>query len=98
MEERETYQIVPFETIMNMGEVFANSGYFADANEQAQAVVKMLAGQEMGVGPFASMSGIHIIKGKPEVGAHLLAGIIKRSGKYEYGSCSAPRDRIDRFL
>ena len=84
MKEREQYQVVPFETVMSMGEVFAKSGYFTDAKEQAQAVVKMLAGQEMGVGPFASMSGIHIIQGKPEVGAHLLAAVSKRSGKYDY--------------
>ena len=78
------YGVVPFETVMSMGEVFAKSGYFTDAKQQAQAVVKMLAGQEMGVGPFASMSGIHIIQGKPEVGAHLLAAVLKRSGKYDY--------------
>ena len=83
-EERTEYSIIPFETVLSMGEVFAKSGYFSDAQEQAQAVVKMLAGQEMGVGPFASMSGIHIIKGKPEVGAHLLAAVLKRSGKYDY--------------
>ena len=83
-EERVDYSVVPFETVMAMGEVFAKSGYFTDAREQAQAVVKMLAGREMGVGAFASMSGIHIIQGKPEVGAHLLAAVLKRSGKYTY--------------
>ena len=91
MEQQSQYQIVPFETVMSMGRVFAESGYFTDAKEQAQAVVKMLAGQEMGVGPFASMSGIHIIKGKPEVGAHLLAGIIKRSGKYDFRVQQPPK-------
>ena len=84
MEEKVEYQVVPFETVLSMGDIFARSGYFSDAKEQAQAVVKMLAGQEMGVGPFASMSGIHIIQGKPEVGAHLLAAVLKRSGKYIY--------------
>ena len=30
----------------------------------AQAMMKILAGQEMGIGAFASLSGIHIIQGK----------------------------------
>jgi hypothetical protein len=63
---------------------FAASGYFPDAKNAAQAVVKVMAGRELGIGPFASMSGIHIIEGKPEIGAHLIAAAIKASGKYDY--------------
>jgi len=60
------------------------SGYFSDAKDVAQAVVKIMAGQEMGIAPFASMTGIHIIKGKPALGANLIASKIKNDPRYDY--------------
>src|SRR5687767_12193176 len=70
--------------VMQLGTVLARSGYFQDARDMSQAVVKILAGQEMGFGPIASMTGIHIVKGKPVLGANLIAAAIKRSGRYDY--------------
>lgn len=70
--------------VMQLGTVLARSGYFQDAKDMSQAVVKVLAGQEMGFGPIASMTGIHIVKGKPVLGANLIAAAIKRSGRYDY--------------
>lgn len=64
--------------------MLASSGYFKDARDAAQAGVKVLAGLEMGFGAFASMTGIHLIDGKPSVGANLLAQAVKRSGRYNY--------------
>lgn len=60
------------------------SGFFADAKAASQAVVKILAGSELGFGPFASMVGVSIIQGKPAVGANLMAAALKRTGKYNY--------------
>jgi hypothetical protein len=62
----------------------ATSGFFADAKQASQAVVKILAGQELGFGPFASMTGVHIIQNKPTLAANLMAAAIKRGGKYNY--------------
>jgi hypothetical protein len=70
--------------VFSLGKVFAASGYFQDARDAAQATVKILAGRELGLPPFASMTGIHIIKGKPTMGASLIAARIKASGKYNY--------------
>lgn len=70
--------------VMTLGKVLAQSGYFSDAREAAQAVVKVLAGQELGIGPIASMTGISIIKGQVTLGANLMAGIIKSQEKYDY--------------
>jgi hypothetical protein len=60
------------------------SGFFSDSKSAAQAVVKILAGSELGFGPFASMTGVSIIQGKPAVGANLMAAALKRTGKYNY--------------
>lgn len=70
--------------IHQLGQTLASSGYFPDAKTAAQAVVKVLAGREMGFAEFVSMAGVHVIEGKPTIGAHLLASAIKRSGKYDY--------------
>lgn len=70
--------------IMSIGKAFAESGMFTDVKTAAQAIVKIQAGAEIGLPPFASMTGIHIISGKPTIGAGLIASSIKGSGKYDY--------------
>ena len=76
--------------VMNVNEIqviakqFAESGMFTDAKQMGQAFVKIQAGQEIGIPPFAAMSGIHIIQGKPTLGAGLIASAVKGSGKYDY--------------
>jgi hypothetical protein len=69
---------------MALGKVFAESGLFTDIKSAGQAVVKIMAGQEMNIGPFQAMNGIHIIQGKATVGAGLMAAMVKGSGKYDY--------------
>jgi len=65
-------------------DVFIKSGIFKDATSQAQAVVKIMAGQELGLEPFAAMSELHIIDGKVTQSAGLLAKKIKNSGVYDF--------------
>src|SRR5512139_3518621 len=60
------------------------SGYFKDVASEAQAIVKVLAGAELGLPPFASMSGIHIIQGKPVLGANVIATLVKNDPRYNY--------------
>ena len=69
---------------MQLGDILAKSGFFSDTKEAAQAVVKVLAGRELGFGPIASMTGVHIVQGKPSLGANLLGAAIKGSGRYNY--------------
>ena len=59
------------------------SGYFGDVKSQAQAMVKVMAGAEIGLPPFASMSGIHIVNGKPTLGANLIATLVKNDPRYD---------------
>lgn len=75
---------MPLNEVMTLGDVFGKSGYFSDAKTQAQAVVKIMAGAELGLPPIASMQGIHVIQGKPTLSANLMAGAVKRSGRYDY--------------
>ncbi len=70
--------------LAELGRVLSSSGFFADARDANQAIVKVLAGRELGIPPVASMTGIHVIKGRPSLSANLMAACIKRSGHYTY--------------
>ena len=76
--------ISTFDDAERAARAMAGSGFFQEAKQANQAVVKILAGQELGFGPFASMTGVAIIQGKPAVGANLQAAAVKRTGKYNY--------------
>lgn len=72
------------DALSRVAKALAVSGYFQDATEVAKAYVKVQAGQELGLPPVASMSGIHIVKGKPTLGANLIATLIKNDPRYNY--------------
>jgi hypothetical protein len=67
-----------------VGKVFYKSGMFTDTKDEAVAIVKIMAGQEMGLAPFESMTGINIIKGRPTLAAATIGAKIKASSKYDY--------------
>src|SRR6476646_1422622 len=69
---------------MELGKVLAQTGYFKDARDAGQCVARILYGRELGIGPMASMMGVHIIEGKPSPSANLMATLMKRSTRYNY--------------
>lgn len=73
-----------FDQLQAAATALQSSGYFSDVRSQAQAVVKVMAGAELGLPPFASMTGIHIIQGKPALGANVIATLIKNDPRYNY--------------
>ena len=70
--------------IQRIGEDFYKSGMFSDVKNAMQAIVKIQAGNELGLPPFASISGINIIQGKAVLGANLIATLIKNDPRYDY--------------
>ena len=79
---------VNIDELKRLGIMLATSGYFETAGNRdaaiAQMCVKVLAGRELGFGPFASVNGIHVIKGKPAISANLMAAAVKSSPRYDY--------------
>ena len=69
---------------MTLGQTLAESGFFSDTKSAAQAVVKILAGRELGFGAIASMTGINIIKSQVAIGGNLMAASVKRDPRYDY--------------
>ena len=73
-----------FDELQRAAMALHKSNYFSDAKSEAQAIVKVMAGAELGLPPFASMSGIHIIKGKPTLGSNVIATLVKNDPRYDY--------------
>ena len=70
--------------LFRVAEVFAASGMFPDHRDAAQCAAKLIVGQGLGLTPYDSMNGLHIIQGKAVLAANTMAAAIKRSGKYDY--------------
>lgn len=81
---RENNVISTYDDVERAAVSMAKSGFFADAKQASQAVVKILAAREIGLGPFAGMTGVNIIQGKPAFGANIMAACVKKSGRYNY--------------
>ena len=75
-------------TLKELAQTFVASGFWKDATTAAQAVVKIMAGHELGIPPIASMTSVHVFDGKVELGAKLLSALIKRAPQYRYKQVS----------
>lgn len=73
-----------FDGLQRAAMALYKSGYFDDAKSEAQAIVKVMAGAEVGIPAFASMTGINIIQGKPAFGANLIATLVDNHPRYDY--------------
>lgn len=82
-----------YEQIRSIGKALAASGYFADIQSEAQAVVKILWGRDLGISPMVAIKSIHWItftrkdgrkESTIEPSANLRAMLIKRSERYDY--------------
>lgn len=69
---------------MKVAEAMFKSGYFKDVRSMAQSYVKILAGEELGLTPFASMTGLTIIEGRLGFAANLIATLIQEHPDYDY--------------
>lgn len=78
------YEGERFDLMQRTAQAMVKSGYFQDSRELAQAVVKVMAGAELGIAPFASMTGIHIVQGKPTLSSNLVATLVKNDPRYNY--------------
>lgn len=86
-------QLSSLDQVLKLGKLFVESGYFEDTKTQAQAVVKILYGQEQGLGPMESMNGLYIFKGKVCMYADLIGDKIKQSNKIDYEVTELNDDR-----
>lgn len=84
MSESKEITLNNFAEVKEISKVLYASGLFTDLKSEAQATVKVLAGQELGLRPFASVQGIDIIQGRVSIKPLVIGARIKQSGKYNF--------------
>ena len=78
----ESYE--PIKQDLIMSDIFAESGMFPDIKSKAQALVKVLAGKELGISAFEAMASIYIFNGKLTLTSKAMASLIKKSPNIDY--------------
>jgi hypothetical protein len=81
---KQSAAVEEFELIQRQAQLFVASNLFADTKGVAQAAVKILAGRELGLGPFEAMRDVNIIQGKTTLAAAQVSARIKKSGIYDF--------------
>lgn len=72
------------EVVRGIAKHALESRAFRDLKSQDAAIVKILAGQELGLPAFVSIRGIDFFDGQISLRAHLIAAVLTREGKYDY--------------
>lgn len=78
-------KMLSYEEVEKLGKAFVASGMFGrDIDRISKAITKIMAGQELGIAPFAAMRAIHVIEGNATLSANVMAAMVKRSNQYDY--------------
>lgn len=75
-----------YKGIRDIAKAFIESGYFTSVRTQAQAVVKILAGRELGIGPYNAVNNLYIVPGTGKISMEgtLMVDMVRGSGRYDY--------------
>lgn len=75
--------IVPRDTneAFGLAERAVKSGLFSALKKPEEALVILLMGSELGLGPMQSLRSIYVVNGKPVLSADLLVALVRRSGE-----------------
>ncbi len=86
METKEITLFTPkmLEEVTPLCDVFVKSGIFEDIKDVAQAIVKVLAGREIGLSPLESMMNLYIVKNRVAASSKVISSLIKKSKVYDY--------------
>ncbi|MFH1571954.1 MAG: hypothetical protein ABIL09_28450 [Gemmatimonadota bacterium] len=71
-------------SLTSVADAFYKSGLFKDVRDAGQAMVKILAGREMGLEPVESMMSLYLVGGRLAMYAEAMGAKIKASGTHRY--------------
>jgi len=84
MTESNELALMAFTEVEKISKAFYASGLFKDIQKEAQATVKIMAGKELGIKPFAAMQGLHIIEGALFIKPMVAGALIRQHPNYDY--------------
>lgn len=82
-------------TVSSLGAIFAASGMFKDARSAPQAIVKIIAGQEMGLAPIEAMRNLYVYEGNVHLSSGLMAARIQQHPQYNYRVIESTKERCE---
>lgn len=89
--ETKALAIIPktFNEIVSMSELLAKSELLPKAlrGKVPDVVMTIMAGQEMGFTPMASLRNFHVIEGRPVLSSSGKVALVRASGKCKYFDC-----------
>ena len=92
-----TLPVISVQDQLSLATAFFQSGVFSDIRDQAQALVKIVKGQELGLPPMAAMQNIDLltVKGRTNlsVRAHAAAAILRCCGYGRYHVQESTKER-----
>lgn len=92
MNDTKALAVIPrtMQEVQSMAEVLAKSNLLPSAlrGKAADVAVQILAGQELGLAPMASIRGVHVYEGKPILAADTMVALCLGSGVCEYFICA----------
>ena len=73
-----------WQAMLQVADALVSSGFLPrDVGTPQKAVAIILAGRELGIGPWQALQSINVIQGKPTVSPQLMLALINRSGELE---------------
>ena len=80
--------------LQSLAEILSKSALMPEAlrGKIPDVIVQILAGQELGLPPLASIRGVHIVAGKPILAADTMVALVRKSGSCEYFMVEAETD------
>jgi 5'-3' exonuclease len=84
---KQSLEPIGFNELRSLANVLKDSGHYNGFMNAQGIAAAIMAGRELGLGAVASLSSIHIIKGKPTMAPQGMLALIMGSGKAEYFDC-----------
>lgn len=70
--------------VESLAQHLVKSGLFPSDRDISKAITKITLGKTLGLDPMTAMSNLIVVQGKLSMSAHLMARLIKTSGRYHY--------------
>lgn len=70
--------------VINLAKVMSASGFFPNATDAQKAAGLMILGQQFGLTAAQSLTGIHIVQGKPQLHYSVLLAKVREHPDYDY--------------
>ena len=70
--------------VMQLASIAISSGNFPDLRNNEQAIVRIMAGRELGLQPMTALRDLYVVEGKVAMSSGLIASMVRNHPKYDY--------------